>query len=332
MKIDLTTRSGLLAMLFFICCVPVSALEVADYPELTELVETMVREDNYPKSELINILASAKIDNSIIEAMNRQYESQPWYRYKKLFINRDRIQRGVKFWRQHAALLQQAEQQYGVPQAIMVALIGVETHYGIQLGNKRVLDALVTLTARLPRRSRFFSSELRTFLNTIRAEKIDPTSVLGSFAGAIGIPQFMPSSYAEYSVDFNQNGTRDLVNEISDAIGSVANYLARHGWQRQKGVFAAVDNQDNLPPAAIRLVTERAQPKLSIDQLKQAGVEFAHQDASEQAALLKLSLEQGSRYVVGFTNFYVLTRYNPSINYAMVVVELAQQIRQRYHN
>ena len=188
-------------------------LEISQYPALETLIKTMVTEDGYPEKELRQVLGQAAIDQKIIQAMNRQYEALPWHKYQKLFINQNRIDKGVLFWAENEKTLAAAEQEYGVPQAVMVALIGVETHYGTRMGNKRVLDALVTLTADFPRRSKFFGNELRTFLNTTRQEGIAPDSVMGSFAGAIGIPQFMPTSYEAYAVDFNGNGRRDLVNE-----------------------------------------------------------------------------------------------------------------------
>ena len=205
--------------------------------------------------------------------------------------------------------------------------MGVETHYGTRIGDRSVLTSLVTLTADFPRRSKFFGSELRTFLNTTRKENIAPESVLGSYAGAIGIPQFMPTSYEAYAVDFNQNGTRDLVNEVEDAIGSVANYLKVHGWSRNEAIFAAVNS--NLSAAAKQKVSKRAKPKLKIDDVSALGIEFDKRGASDMVALLKLTQKQGTSYFIGFKNFYAITRYNPSINYAMAVTELSIQVNNK---
>ena len=202
-------------------------------PELVELVDVMVNEDGYPRAELENILAGATLDKAVIGSMERQYEAQPWHKYRKLFINGRRITRGVAYWDKHESTLQRAAETFGVAPAIIVALIGVETDFGTRLGGKRVLDSLVTLTADYPRRSKYFGKELRVFLNTARAENIAPESVVGSFAGAIGIPQFMPSSYQAYAVDFNGNGRRDLVNETEDAIGSVCQ-LSQAAWLAQR--------------------------------------------------------------------------------------------------
>lgn len=321
---------SLLVGLLMVLQTPVApAVEVDRYPALQKLVDTMVAKDGYPRQELLKVLAGAEVRQKVIDLMNRQYESLPWYKYRDIFINEARIRKGVDFWQENVSILEAAEKEYGVPQRIIVAVIGVETHYGTRMGNSRVLDSLVTLTADFPRRSKFFGSELRTFLNITRNERIPPDSVKGSFAGAIGIPQFMPTSYEAYSVDFNENGKRDLVNEMEDAIGSVANYLKVHGWERDKPVFAAVST--NLSAAVKEKVSKRAKPKLSVASLKQLEVEFDTKGASDndKVALLKLTQEKGASYFVGFRNFYAITRYNPSVNYAMAVTELSSRIAAR---
>ena len=305
-----------------------NALQIEQYPALMELVEVMTKEDGYPRDQLLDVLSRAKVDQKTIDLMNRQYEALPWYRYRKIFINQDRIDRGVDFWQENKPILDAAEREYGVPAAVIVALIGVETHYGTRLGDRRVLDSLVTLTADFPRRSAFFSAELRTFLNTTRKENIPPESVLGSYAGAIGIPQFMPTSYRAYSVDFNGNGRRDLVNEMEDAIGSVANYLSVHGWTAGQEIFATVNSA--LSEEARNQISKRAKPNISTQSLLAMNVDFDPRNASNKVVLLSLSQEQGKSYFVGFRNFYAITRYNPSVNYAMAVTELSQQIGARF--
>ncbi|NKB77807.1 MAG: lytic murein transglycosylase B [Gammaproteobacteria bacterium] len=300
------------------------AVEVNDFPVLKSLVSQMSREDGYPEKELIDVLSQAKIDSKTLELMDRQYESLPWFKYRKLFINERRINDGVEFWKNNANILNQVTEKFGVPQAILVALLGVETHYGQRIGDKRVLDSLVTLSAAFPRRSKYFTKELRVFLNTTRQENIIPSTVLGSFAGAIGIPQFMPSSYRAYSIDFNGNGRRDLVNEYEDAIGSVANYLHVHGWTRGQAIYADVSGP--LSAQANELISRKAKPKLSATQLSGSGVSYDSRKGSDKAALLKLEKTDGNRYIVGFKNLYAITRYNPSVNYAMAIVELSQAI------
>ena len=303
------------------------ALDYRAYPELVTLVEVMVRDDGYPRAQLESVLGEAAIDRGVIRSMDRQYEALPWHRYRQRFVNAERIRKGVAWWKRHDATLQEAAQRFGVPAAVIVALIGVETHFGTRMGRKRVLDSLVTLTAAYPRRSAFFGRELRAFLNTARAENIPPGSVTGSFAGAVGIPQFMPTSYQAYAVDLNENGRRDLVNETEDAIGSVANYLKQRGWRAGQGIFAALPN--GIPQSATELVSKRSKPTLSAAQLRAAGVEFDANNAGEKMALLRLRKERGYRYIVGFNNFHAITRYNPSINYAMAVAELARRISRK---
>ncbi len=303
------------------------ALEIRDYPELVKLVEVMVRDDGYPKAQLEAVLGDSAIDRSVIRAMDRQYEALPWHQYRARFINAERIRKGVLWWNRHQAALQQASRQFGVPPSIIVALIGVETHFGTRMGGRRVLDSLVTLTAAYPRRSAYFSKELRAFLNTTRAEDIAPESMLGSFAGAVGIPQFMPSSYQAYAVDLNQNGKRDLVFETEDAIGSVGNYLKQNGWREGQAIFSALP--DGIPSAATKLISKKSKPTLTAEQLRAAGITVDATAGSKKRALLRLKEAQGYRYIIAYHNFHVITRYNPSINYAMAVSELAQRIRRQ---
>ena len=315
-------------IIFFMTFGFAHAVDFRDYPKLVSLVDVMVREDGYPREQLEATLGDAIIDPGVIRSMDRQYEALPWHQYRQRFITDERIRTGVSWWRQHAASLQQAAQQFGVPPSIIVALIGVETHFGTRKGNKRVLDSLVTLTAAYPRRSTYFGRELRAFLNTARAEDIAPGSVKGSFAGAMGIPQFMPTSYQAYAVDLNLNGRRDLVNETEDAIGSVANYLKQRGWREGQAVFSPLPN--GISPAAAELVGKRSKPQLTAEQLAAVGVEFDAANAGDKMALLRLREKRNYRYFVGFNNFHVITRYNPSINYAMAVAELSMRISQQH--
>ncbi|MXZ81392.1 MAG: lytic murein transglycosylase B [Gammaproteobacteria bacterium] len=314
---------------FLIALAPVSsALEIDRYPELEDLIRTMVSEDGYPEEELRNVIASSKINRKTLELMDRQWEALPWHKYRELFINQSRINRGVRFWNKHEALLKRAEATYGVPASVIAAIIGVETHYGTRMGSSNVLDSLVTLTAAYPRRSKFFKNELRVFLKLTRSESIDPGSVQGSFAGAIGIPQFMPSSYEAYSVDFNDNGVRDLVNEVDDAIGSVANYLKTHGWKPGQDIYSKVAGE--LPENASALTGKKAIPTHAISDLIKAGITFNSHRASEKAALVGQEQANGDiRYIVVYNNLYVITRYNNSINYAMAVTELSEELERK---
>ncbi len=303
------------------------ALDIDEYPALEELVEVMSGEDGYPRDELVEILGSVSIDKKVLSLMDRQYEALPWFKYRKLLINPDRITDGVRFRERNQAILDRAFQEYGVPPAVIAAVIGIETHYGTRMGNRSVLKSLATLSAAYPRRSQFFTRELRTFLNTTRKEEIDPQTVQGSFAGAIGIPQFMPTSYEAWSVDFNDNGRRDLVNELEDAIGSVANYLKGHHWTRGEKIYS--DVLAPLSDPAASLVGKRAKLIHDTTDLIEAGVQFDASGSSKKSALFCLDDKNGKRCVVGYRNFYVITRYNHSINYALAVAELSEEIDRR---
>lgn len=308
-----------------------SKVDVDSFPVLKELTKTLIEQDGFSQQEIDSIFSRANIEQRTLDLMNAQYEAKPWYQYRQIFLNKKRIRNGAIFWNRYEEVLNRAESVYGVPPQVIVAIIGVETYYGENMGSYRVLDSLTTLSSSLPRRSDYFTGELRTFLNTVRKENIEADSVEGSFAGAIGIPQFMPSSYEAYSVDFNANGKRDLVNEPEDAIGSVANYLVEHGWQRGQATFA--DVQGDLPATAKQWVSTsvrggKGKPQYSLAQLKQTGVKFdAKENASNKAALYSFVMPQEqSRYVVAYDNFYAITRYNHSVNYAMAVLELSQEI------
>lgn len=271
--------------------------------------------------------AYAKPD--IIAAMDRPAEAKPWFAYRTIFINSKRIQGGVEFWRTHRAALARAEQVFGVPPEYVVAIIGVETQYGGNMGKYRVLEALSTLAFNYPRRADYFRKELENFLLLTRAEGIDPLAPRGSYAGAMGYGQFMPSSFRSYAVDFDGDGHRDLWRNPRDAIGSVANYFAKHGWRAGQPVAAPARVDGSSYPA---LVSRKvSQPKYSVASLQSRGV-FAQTPVSDSRAALLLELQgqEGPEYWLGFDNFYVITRYNSSQLYAMAVHQLAQEIRKRY--
>ena len=224
----------------------------------------------------------------------------------------------------HQDLLARVDEKYGVPPEIVTALIGVETFYGTRMGSRTVLRSLATLVAAYPRRAKFFGKELETFLSLLKEEDLVASGVEGSYAGAIGIPQFMPTSYLAYAVDFNDNGKRDLVHEFEDAAGSVANYLVVHGWQRSAPIAQWIE--EPVSDAAQKLVAKRAKPKVRVDTLRKAGVDISAADDTK-VSINRLKEKAGAKYFIGYANFYALTRYNPSNKYAMAIVELAQAIK-----
>lgn len=296
--------------------------------EIAPFIEEMERRHGYPQSELKEILSQAMVLPEVIELISRPAEAKPWYAYRPIFLNETRITKGVEFWRSQRETLARAEETYGVPAEIIVAIIGVETLYGERAGRIRVLDSLVTLGFRYPKRAEFFRSELQQFLLLSREEGIDPLAVEGSYAGAMGVPQFIASSYRRYAVDFDGDGYRDLIGNPKDAIGSVANYLSKHGWRAEGGLAV---------PASVSgdgyklLLDQGLNPKIPLGELDAHGVRMVNGvpvDAS--VALIELDLPNGSEYWVVQKNFYAITRYNHSKLYAMAVTQLSREIRTRY--
>jgi membrane-bound lytic murein transglycosylase B len=246
-----------------------------------------------------------------------------------LFLTEKNIAAGVAFWKAHADTLERAEKKFGVPPEIIVATLGVETRYGTNKGSYRVIDALATLAFEYPRRSKYFTAELTSFLLLTDAQKLSPLEVTGSYAGAIGLPQFMPSSYLNYAVDFSDDGHSDLVNSVDDAIGSIASYYKVHGWQPGKPVSWGAGK---VSAAASKLVTGKRKTNNSVGGLRKAGVVIDGKiDASTPAALVSLEGKNGPEYRVAFDNFFVITRYNTSKLYATAVQLLGENIRARVH-
>lgn len=301
--------------------------------ELNQFINSMVNEHGFDKKQLQQLFKQVKKKNNILKIMQRPGEAKPWYEYRKIFLTPDRIKQGAIFWRKHANILARAEQQYGVPAEIIVAIIGVETFYGKQFGKFRIIDSLYTLGMYYPKRADFFRKELGEFLLLTREEQVNPLQPKGSYAGAVGYGQFMPSSYRNYAVDFDRDGERNLWNDVEDSIGSVANYLRNYsvsfGWQPNDIVIEATKVR---PSAVDSLLALEFKPQFTVRQLKQKGLQFASNKYDNHLGLLiDLKTEQGTLYWVGFNNFYMLTRYNKSNRYAMAVYQLAQAIKAEYN-
>ena len=249
-----------------------------------------------------------------------------WERYRPRFINDRRIDNGVRFWEENRLTLAKARAMYGVPEEVIVAIIGVETEYGRNTGSFSVLEALATLAFHYPRRADFFREELEQFLLLSRENGLDPLLVRGSFAGAIGIPQFMPGSQRRYAVDFDSDGRIDLGNSTEDAIGSVARFLEQHGWENGQPV-AVRARVSSEPDQA--LIEAGIRPSLRAGDLAGRGI-VADADAEAVVTLVDLvSPGRPTEYWLGYNNFYVITRYNRSSFYAMSVFQLAEAIRAR---
>jgi membrane-bound lytic murein transglycosylase B len=258
-----------------------------------------------------------------------------WAAYRDRFIEPQRIQAGMAFWQDNDALLQRAEQHYGVPASIVVGIVVVETFYGRVTGNFRVLDVLATLAFDFPSgrsdRSAFFRAELEEFLVMCRRESLEPTQVKGSYAGAMGLPQFMPSSLNRWAVDFDGDGRIDLHNSAADVIGSVAHYLAAHGWQRDMPIVYAVDAPPDIQQRALLLVPDIL-PTFSAAQMGAHGAVLDAAGRAHIGPLALVELENGfaeRSYVAGTQNFFALTRYNWSSYYAMAVIGLGEAVQRQ---
>jgi membrane-bound lytic murein transglycosylase B len=318
-------RRAIAAVLACAFAAPAAAVSLDEHPPLRALIDGLVGKDGFERASLERLFAGATFQQSIVDAITRPAEQMPWYRYRPIFMTEQRIAGGVEFWRTHAELLARAEREHGVPASVITAIIGVETRYGAVTGRYKAIDALTTLTvANLPR-SAFFGGELRELLLLGREERLDVSTLSGSYAGALGLPQFMPSSYRAYAVDFDADGRRDLLGSPADAIGSVANYLARHGWQRGEPISVQA-----TAPTDATLAEGDLKPTLTLTELGQRGVGVPPGVAPAlKAKLIRLQAEQGDEYHLGFQNFYAITRYNHSPLYAMAVTQLAAAIGER---
>ena len=305
----------------------VQAQKPLSEPALLDFINEMAAKHGFDHGELLRLFEQVSERDDIIAKITRPAErTKPWHEYRAIFLDQARIDAGVEFWRQQQAALNRAVQVYGVAPEIIVAIIGVETRYGRITGKDPVLEALATLAFAYPRRAAFFRQELEHYLLLTREERIDPLSLNGSYAGAMGLAQFMPSSYRAYAVDFDGDGQRDLWQNPVDAIGSVANYLAEHGWRPGGPIASPAQVQGQ---AYRTLLSDQLKPRVSVQQFQQAGVTPVQTvNPTEKAILLELEGAAGTEYWLGFTNFYVITRYNHSHLYAMAVYQLAQAIQQ----
>ncbi len=303
-----------------------SAVEEND--RLYHFIENMANKHQFDRDKLKQLLDQVEIKQSILKAISRPAEGMPWYKYRKIFLTDSRIKGGVKFWQQNQQVLTEVEQQYGVPAEIMIAIIGVETRYGQNTGSYRVIDALSTLGFAYPKRSKFFLSELENFLILARQEKMNPLEPVGSYAGAMGMPQFMPSSYLSYAADFDQDGKRDIWNNTGDVLASIANYFNRHHWQKGEPVAFKVEASGEQWKKAL---TKGLKPDVSVKQLKGWQVRVPESLADDvRVKLLDFEQPEGQDLWVGLNNFYVITRYNHSPLYAMAVYQLSQAIAREY--
>ena len=318
----------LVVLLFALCSGAYADSALLRQHAVQHFISSLVERDGFSRRELVASMKAAQIQPQIIVSMDKPYEKKNWDVYKALFVTAKRVQEGVAFWQANAQALERAQKEYGVPADMIVAILGVETQYGKRQGEYRVLDALTTLAFYYPKRSAYFTKELREYFLLCRERHVSPTTYIGSYAGAIGIPQFMPSSYRLFAVDFTGQGKLDLVNDNNDAIGSVANYFHKHGW---------TVNDSVVQPAILtgsrqeQLAVNGKQANYPYQKLLASGVQPINQvfKHPSQAGLIELITDKGAEYWLAYPNFYVITRYNTSPQYALAVYLLSQQLREQ---
>ena len=298
------------------------------HPSALALVDELVEEQDFDREQLLLVFAAAQRQESILTAIARPAEkSKPWYEYREIFLNDKRLEQGLEFYKEHRDTLARAERETGVPAEIIVSIIGVETYYGRIAGSYRVIDALSTLAFDYPPRSEFFTGELKSYLILTRQQGFDPLALKGSYAGAMGYGQFMPSSFLAYPVDFDGDGVADIWNNPVDAIGSVANYFKEHGWRNGETVVVGATVKGKVPEQWFVAGRKNLKPEHTIAEFASAGVVADEPVAPDTlASAMQFELKNGYEYWLGLQNFYVITRYNHSAMYAMCVYQLSQRI------
>jgi membrane-bound lytic murein transglycosylase B len=297
----------------------------AQRAEVIQFIDEMVDQHGFDRAYLESKFATAKKLDNVLESIARPAEKTlNWKQYRPIFVTDKRSNKGKLFIEEHEKTLKRAEKEYGVPVEIIAAIIGVETYYGKYTGGHTVFDSLTTLSFDYPPRSKFFKSELKQFLLLSKEEDISIDEMTGSYAGAMGMPQFISSSYRRYAVDFDGDGKRDLWNSVADVIGSVANYFSEHGWKAGGSVAYPVAVKNS----AIVKTENALKPYDTIGQFKKQGVTIDQAlDDKQEATLLKLEGNKGDEYWIGLDNFYVITRYNHNEMYAMAVFQLSEKLK-----
>jgi membrane-bound lytic murein transglycosylase B len=324
------TFKSRLALGLCLCFALISCTKtIKDEAGTASFIDLMVLKHAFDRAKLVDLFDEAVLDEGIVKKISKPSESLPWHRYRKIFLKVDRIKAGAQFWQDHEKTLAAVEQDTGVPAAIIVAIIGVETIYGRHTGNYRVIDALSTLAFAYPPRSAFFRAELENFLLLCREQKINPLKPTGSYAGAMGMPQFMPSSYRHYAIDFNNDNYRDIWRDPEDTIASVGHYLAQHGWKKGRPVAHKFNENKQISST----------PDLPIkDDLSLVAFNSENPNIStpllspKKAKIIALEQEDGEELWATSENFYVITQYNHSPLYAMAVYQLSLALANQFHH
>ena len=296
----------------------------ADRADVKQFIDEMVSKHQFDRDMLLEKFSRAKRLDNVLESIAKPAERTfTWKQYRPIFIKDKRIRLGKEFLKEHEAILQRAEDKFGVPKEIITAIIGVETYYGRYSGKYEVFNSLTTLGFDYPPRSKFFKKELKELLLLTREEEVDIETVRGSYAGAMGMPQFISSSYRHYAIDFDNDGKRDLWSNIDDVIGSVANYFSRHGWQKGEPVTYRV----SLNKGINDIGRKKLKPSKTVKQYRKLGVEIDAPIAGEtKASLIELKGQDGIEHWLGLKNFYVISRYNHSALYSLAVYQLSQAL------
>lgn len=320
---------GFIGIVILLLMVSKSSL-AADYvqrEDVDQFIKEMVEEYQFNKADLEQWFSVAVKKQNILDAISRPAEKRlTWAEYQDIFLTKSRTEKGVEFWQENEEVLAKAEKEFGVPAEIIVAIIGVETRYGGNKGSYRVVDALSTLGFDYPPRAKFFRKELKQFFLLAREQGQDPLSLTGSYAGAMGYGQFIPSSYRAYAIDYTDDGFADIWNNPTDAIGSVANYFKAHGWKKGEPVIVRSRIKDNYNAD---IVNDKLKPQHQLSALLEQGYQPVTPLEEQIANVVRLQGKQGAEFWVGLNNFYVITRYNHSRLYAMAVWQLSEAIKER---
>jgi membrane-bound lytic murein transglycosylase B len=302
--------------------------------EYDELIQELVTEKGYKAESLRKILADAKRSQLVIDSLNRPAETvHTWKTYRSIFLKPNRIEEGVAYWKKHRVSLEKAEEIYGVAPEIIVAIIGVETLYGKRPGTISILDALYTQAYHYPKRYKFGRAQLKAFLQILMEEEMESSMALGSYAGAMGTPQFIPTSFLSFAVDFDGDNKRDIWGNDADVIGSVANYFNKHQWRKGEAVAFRTDTIAPNHPLYVASAQRAEKPNTLLSAVKEAGISLPTPfDDNALTKIIQLKGAEGDEFWLGMHNFYVITRYNHSNLYAMAVYQLSQEILAHKNN
>ena len=307
-----------------------------DLPQVREFAKQMQRKHDIPASAILSVLRKAKPQPHVLEQIAKPAEKTLlWSQYRKIFIQPKRIADGHKWYRQHQEWLEKAEGKYKVPGSIVVGIIGIETFYGKYMGKYRVFESLATLAFEPNNRQKFFRSELESFFLLAYEQKLNPMTIYGSYAGAIGFGQFIPSSYLHYAIDFDGDNVANLINNRADAMGSIAHYLHKHKWEEDVGIAWPIELARPASEQEQQQWQRAQKPKKSLEHFLSTGLikkdslpASIRQNTDIPVSIVYLPEKQGGKYWIGTRNYYAITRYNHSNLYAMAVIELAKQIEQ----